>query len=179
MVVVSGRVPGICCAQGAAGSADMFSVRGDGLVTISAGGLSVTSGGATIGGVLTASSGLTITAGGLSIVSGGATVGGILTASNGLTVAAGGLSVTAGGAAISSAGTSTVLTSGTGFPALTVKATSALGYSNSVLAISSEMAGAATFFLIKVSGLDYYVHYLSSVICLLYCAISCSIVGSL
>ena len=110
--------------QGTASDGDKFSVRGDGLVTIAAGGLSVTAGGATVGGMLTSSSGVRITAGGLS--------------------------VTAGGATISSSGTNTVSTSAAGFPALTVQATAASGYSSAVFSVSSGMGGAGTFHLIKV-----------------------------
>ena len=113
--------------QGAASDGDKFSVRGDGLVTVAAGGLSVTLGGATIGGGLTSSSGLTITAGGLLVAAGGVTVS-------------------------SSVGTNTLSTSATGSPAIMAASTASTGYTSSVLSVSAAMSGAATFYLIKVWG---------------------------
>ena len=83
-----------CCAfrvcQAIHSGIDRFSVRGDGLTTVT-GTLSV-SGGATLSGAVTASSGFTVTSAGLSV-----SAGGLRVAAGGLTVTAGGLTVTAGG----------------------------------------------------------------------------------
>ncbi len=81
---------------------------------------------------------------------GGATIGGVLTASNGLTITSGGLSVAAGGVTIVSSGANTLSTFATGSSAITAASTVAAGYTSSVLSVSSAMAGAVSFFLIKV-----------------------------
>ena len=126
----------------------------DGL-SVSAGGLVVLTGGATIGGAVTASSGLMITAGGLSVNEGEVTVGDTLMVSNGITIANGGLFVVAGGATIASYGTNLLSTSATDSSAITALATLSSGYVGSVLNVSTKMVGSGAFFFIKVC---LYVH---------------------
>ena len=118
-------------------------------MTIAAG-LSVTTGGATIGGVLILSSGLTISAGGLNVMAGGATISGIVTALTGLTITTGGLLISAGGATVLSSGSNSFSTSAIATPAVIAASSVSSGYTGSVLSVSSQMTGSDAFFLVKV-----------------------------
>ncbi len=84
------------------------------------------------------------------MTAGGATIGGIVTLSSGLVITAGGLSIIAGGVAIASEGTTTLSTTATGAPALIVSAPTLSGFTSSVLRVSTGMAADVIYYLIKV-----------------------------
>jgi hypothetical protein len=153
--------------QGTSSGADVFTVRGDGAVTVA--------GSTIIAGIVTASSGLTVVSGGLSVTSGGLTVkaGGLSIVAGGLMVKEGGLSVRiphstqrpllsvsfavraydglyaivqiGGGVVIASAGTNSISTTALDVAALSVSVPNL--YTGTTVALSSPATGAGYFFL--------------------------------